>query len=284
MPPPPRRHLTLARTLGEMRESLSNRSFLFLLASSITGAMAAGLGASLNIYFNTFFWEFSSQQISLPDAGRVPLGGDRADRRADALAPVRQAHRHPADAGAVGDRRPDAAVAAGRRPDAAQPQPAAARRSSSAPRSPGSTFGIISATTGSSMIADVVEASQLKTGRRSEGLFFAASAFVGKSTSGFGILAASTIVAAVTWRRGPIPPSVPPDVMRHFALIYVPTLICLYATSLRAALRLPHHAGQPRRDAAAAGGGGRGGRPGRAGGLAGAQLPPQLDSRHTQFA
>ena len=48
---------------------------------------------------------------------------------------------------------------------------------------------------GCSMIADVVEASQLKTGRRSEGLFFAASAFVHKATSGFGILAASTIVA-----------------------------------------------------------------------------------------
>ena len=44
----------------------------------------------------------------------------------------------------------------------------------------GVTFGIISATTGSSMIADVVEPSQLKTGRRSEEMFFAASAFVGE--------------------------------------------------------------------------------------------------------
>ena len=105
MPPPPRRHLTLARTLGEMRETLSNRSFLFLLVSSIAGAMAAGMAASLNIYFNTYFWEFTVQADLLPDAGRLPLGGDRADRRADALAPLRQAHRHPADAGAVGDHR-----------------------------------------------------------------------------------------------------------------------------------------------------------------------------------
>jgi Na+/melibiose symporter-like transporter len=77
----------------------------------------------------------------------------------------------------------------------------------------------------------VVEASQLKTGRRSEGLFFAASAFVAKATSGFGILAASTIVAVVHLAPGIDPAKVPPGVMNHFALIYVPTIICLYAIS-----------------------------------------------------
>ena len=93
----------------------------------------------------------------------------------------------------------------------------------------GVTFGITSSTTGSSMIADVVEASQLKTGRRSEGLFFAASAFVGKATSGFGILAASTIVATVHLAPGIDPAKLAPHVMRDFALIYVPDVICLYA-------------------------------------------------------
>ena len=90
-------------------------------------------------------------------------------------------------------------------------------------------FGITSATAGASMIADVVEESQLKTGRRSEGLFFAASAFMQKSTSGFGILMASTIVAVVGLAPGTDPSRVPPGVMNHFALIYAPTLIGLYA-------------------------------------------------------
>jgi Na+/melibiose symporter-like transporter len=93
-------------------------------------------------------------------------------------------------------------------------------------------FGIISATTGSSMIADVVEASQLKTGRRSEGLFFAASAFVAKATSGFGILMASTIVAVVHLTPGTQPSRVPPEVMRHFALIYAPTSVTLYGIAI----------------------------------------------------
>src|SRR4029077_7052558 len=92
----------------------------------------------------------------------------------------------------------------------------------------GTALGIVSATMGGSMIADVVEESQLKTGRRSEGLFFAASAFVQKATSGFGILIASTIVAVVGLTPGVDPSRVPTEVMRHFALIYAPTLVSLY--------------------------------------------------------
>jgi Na+/melibiose symporter-like transporter len=93
----------------------------------------------------------------------------------------------------------------------------------------GVALGIVSATMGASMIADVVEAAQLKTKRRNEGLFFAASAFVQKATSGFGILAASTVVALIALKPGIDPALVPPGVMRHLALIYIPVQISLYA-------------------------------------------------------
>ncbi|WP_374943883.1 MFS transporter [Sphingomonas sp.] len=48
---------------------------------------------------------------------------------------------------------------------------------------------------GASMMADVAEDSEAKTGRRSEGVFFAGSFFVQKCTSGIGIFAAGTILA-----------------------------------------------------------------------------------------
>jgi Na+/melibiose symporter-like transporter len=96
----------------------------------------------------------------------------------------------------------------------------------------GTAFGIVSSTMLSSMIADVVEASELKTGRRSEGLFFAASAFVGKAVSGFGILAAATIVELIHLHPGASPASVPPEVTRHLALVYCPVIIGLYAAGL----------------------------------------------------
>ena len=47
-----------------------------------------------------------------------------------------------------------------------------------------------------SMMADIVEDSERKTTRRSEGLFFATRAFAGKFTSASGILGAGIIVSA----------------------------------------------------------------------------------------
>ncbi|HEX3408074.1 MAG TPA: MFS transporter, partial [Caulobacteraceae bacterium] len=201
MPPPPKRRLTPAKALGEMRESLANRSFLFLLASSIAGAMAAGMAASLNIYFNTYFWEFTAKQISYLTAGvyasaamaliAVPILARRFSKRTITRAMMVLAV-------AIGQT-PLLLRLAGLMP----PNHSALLFWTLFCTSvAGVTCGIISSTAGSSMIADVVEPSQLKTGRRSEGLFFAASAFVAKATSGFGILAASTIVAVVHLRQG----------------------------------------------------------------------------------
>ena len=47
-----------------------------------------------------------------------------------------------------------------------------------------------------SMMADIVEDSERKTTRRSEGLFFATRAFAGKFTSASGILGAGIVVSA----------------------------------------------------------------------------------------
>jgi Na+/melibiose symporter-like transporter len=230
MPPPPRRNLTPVRALGEMRETLSNRSFLFLLASSVTGAMAAGMGASLNVYFNTYFWEFTSKQISYLTLGvylsavfaliAVPILSRRFSKRTI----TRLMMVLSVGTGLT----PLVLRLMGLMPPNHSPLLLEIIFCTSVA---GVTFGITSSTAGSSMIADVVETSQLKTGRRSEGLFFAASAFVAKSTSGFGILAASTIVAAVHLTPGADPAKVPPEVMRQFAMIYVPTIIALYATA-----------------------------------------------------
>jgi Na+/melibiose symporter-like transporter len=231
MPPPPHRRLTLGQTLREMAQTLSNRSFLFLLLSGIATAMAAGLGASLNNYFNTFFWQFSARQISyftlgvflsaimaLPAAPQLSrMFGKRATAMALMVLSV---------AVGVG---PLLLRLAGLMP----PNHSTALLAIIFCTSIVATaFGIVSATMLSSMIADVVEASELKTGRRSEGLFFAASTFVSKAVSGFGILAAATIVELIHLQAGANPASVPPQVARNLALVYCPTIILLYAAAL----------------------------------------------------
>jgi Na+/melibiose symporter-like transporter len=213
-----------------MKQTLSNSSFLFLLGSSIASAMATGLSASLNFYFNTFYWGFSAQQISILTLGvylsaimalgAVPYLSRRFGKRAVTRTMMVLA--------VATGLTPIVLRLFGLMPPNHTPQLLAVLFCTSVI---GVALGIVSSTMGASMVADVVEASQLKTGRRSEGLFFAASAFVAKATSGFGIFAASMIVATIALKPGTDPSRVPPEVMRQLALTYVPTLIGLYAVA-----------------------------------------------------
>ncbi|MFI4976299.1 MAG: MFS transporter [Caulobacterales bacterium] len=231
MPPPPRRRLSLRDTAREMLQTVSNRSFLFLLLSGIASAMAAGLGASLNYYFNTFFWQFSAQQIAFFTGGvflsaiialpSAPLLSRRFGKRATAMSLMVLSL-------TVG-LGPLLLRVAGLMP----PNHSIALIAIIFCTSIISTAcGIIAATMLSSMIADVVEPSELKTGRRSEGLFFAASAFIGKAVSGFGILAAGNIVEMIHLKAGIDPSSVPATVARNLALVYCPVMIGLYASAI----------------------------------------------------
>ena len=78
---------------------------------------------------------------------------------------------------------------------------------------------------GASMMADVVEDAEVKTGRRSEGVFFAGSFFVQKCTSGLGIFIVGIILDAVSFptgaRPGAVPGAVLDDLTGLFAGIYI---------------------------------------------------------------
>ncbi|MEC8178536.1 MAG: MFS transporter, partial [Pseudomonadota bacterium] len=88
--------------------------------------------------------------------------------------------------------------------------------------------GVSSAVLTHAMIGDIVEESQLRTGRRSEGLFYAANTLMQKSTSGLGVFAAGLLVAFVGIVPGSDPRTIDPEIPRMLALVYVPTLIVLY--------------------------------------------------------
>jgi GPH family glycoside/pentoside/hexuronide:cation symporter len=229
--PPARRHLTPGQIIGEMRESLSNRSFLFLMAAAITAALATGLGASLNNYFNTFFWGFTAKQISLLTLG-VFLSAIFALGAAPALS-KRFGKRTTSITFTI------LSVIVGLGPLFLRLAGLMPPNGSEtllwiifATSIINTTFIIVAQTMGSSMIADVVEAAELKTGRRSEGLFFAASAFVAKAVSGFGILAAATLIEVIHLKAGSNPATISPEVTRNLALVYAPTIIALHAVGL----------------------------------------------------
>jgi Na+/melibiose symporter-like transporter len=229
--PPPRRRLGPIQMLVEMRETLSSRSFLFLLASSICTSMAAGLATSLNVYFNTYYWGFSASQIGTLATGvflsvivslpLAPFFSRRFGKRASAIVLTLLA--------LVIGLAPIALRLLGLFPANGSPALFWILMATSIL---GTAFSIMGSVMGSSMTADVVEEAELKTGRRAEGLFFAASSFVYKAISGFGILAAALVVDRIHLGQAVDPSKVPPETLRHLALVYIPALTVLYLTGL----------------------------------------------------
>ena len=83
-----------------------------------------------------------------------------------------------------------------------------------------------------SMIADVVEDSEVKTGRRSEGLLFSADNLFKKIVSGVGVFVSGVLLAYVAFPQGAKPGQVDPDLLRNLALIYLPTIGGFYAVAI----------------------------------------------------
>ena len=230
--PPERKHRGLAGAFHELIETLTNRSFLALFCAGIFGSMAAGLAGALGIYFNTYFWELSSTQISF-----VVLTGFLSAILAGGAVAPRLSRRLGKKAAALG--LSVAAVLVG-------PLPVVLRLLDCLPPNGSGvlllillvsnvvtiTLVIASSILTASMVADIVEDSEVATGRRSEGVFVAANAFVQKATSGVGIFASSLLLGAIGFPRDAKPGQIDPAMLRTLGLVFVPTLVGLYLIAI----------------------------------------------------
>ena len=84
----------------------------------------------------------------------------------------------------------------------------------------------------SAMIADVVEDSEIKTGRRSEGIFFAANSFAQKAVNGLGVVVAGQILAIIQFPTGAKPGEVPSETVDSLAIYYIPVILVFYVVAL----------------------------------------------------
>ena len=62
---PPQRKVSVGQLAKEMFGTLTHKSFLVLMGAGLFNAMAGGLVLSLNLYFNTYFWQLPSGQIAI---------------------------------------------------------------------------------------------------------------------------------------------------------------------------------------------------------------------------
>jgi Na+/melibiose symporter-like transporter len=82
------------------------------------------------------------------------------------------------------------------------------------------------------MLTDVVEDNELRTKRRSEGLFFAASSFVAKAISGAGAFIAGQMLALVSFPQHANPATLDPHIIRNLAYVYLPVITIFYTAAM----------------------------------------------------
>ena len=198
--PPARGTHGVAGIFRQMVETLSNRSFVALFVAGVFGAMGVGISSALMIYINTYFWELSSDQLSVLT---LPLFVSAL--LAVALAAPLSIR--------LGKKR--AAIAVSVAALVLSPAPIALRLVGLFPANDtpfllptvvlftivSVTLFITSGILTASMVADLAEDSEVATGRRSEGVFVAANMFVQKSVSGVGIFGSSLLLGLVGFPR-----------------------------------------------------------------------------------
>lgn len=229
--PPEKRKLTIVKIFKEIFETLADRSFGALFLASLFGAVATGLSAALAFTMLTYFWAFTTEQISIwtlfvfVSALMGAVIAPRLSRR-------------------MGKKR--AVLWLGGIAFSVAPMPYILRLMDLLPQNGDPTLfililaintvdlGLIIALQAllASMLADLVEQSEVKTGRRSEGVFYAAVTFTRKSTQGLGVLAAGFVLAYAHFPDGAAPSGVPVDALRRLAIAYVPLIMVLYTALL----------------------------------------------------
>lgn len=240
----------IKRTLGEtfrgIMRSFSNRAFLILMLGGLCAYVSQGISFGLLTYFITYYWELDSNALAwyifvlmFGILGAV-IGSAMLSRRLG---------------------KPRAAMLCLLIAVCLQPVPYILRTVGWFPANgdpmllPAILFFLAAGTGGlvaalilkSSMLTDVIEDDAEKTGRRSEGLFFAGQFFLQKCVSGAGVFVSAAILTIAAFPDQAVPGQVDETVLRDLGIIYVGLIMTLGLAAAYIMNRFPiledeHHA------------------------------------------
>lgn len=198
MPQPtePFRFKEIWREMGQIAQSVKNANFLWLFVYSLIVGAAGGMSTALYLYNVTYFFGFSGPQIAVTGIfvfaspaisyWLAPMLGQKMGKKRAAISALIGAmFLYPI---------PYLLTLAGLWPETGGWTSLIFYSFFVAAEVVGFIVGAVML---DSMMADVVEDSEVRTNRRSEGLFYAARSFASKAVSALGIILAGTIVSLV---------------------------------------------------------------------------------------
>jgi GPH family glycoside/pentoside/hexuronide:cation symporter len=227
---PERRQPSFGDMAREFAAAAGNRNFLALALSSLIFGIAVGITGGLLLYFLTDFWQLPSSALLQLGLWGIPGG----------LVGVIVA---PFWARTLGKKRgclvvffaailsttvPIGLRLLGVMPPNSSPWVLRILIVDSIATGLLSTMGFIIVT---AMLADVVEEVQVKTGRRSEGVLFAADSLLRKVTTSFAGALPGLLLVYVGYPKHARPGQVDQAILNHLALIYLPLITALYLCS-----------------------------------------------------
>ena len=212
----------LKQTLSDFRTAFSNYNFRISIGSNLAFGMAAGVYSTLALYMGTYFWEFQPAQLAglvVPMAAATLLAFsvlNRLGRRYDKPTLLKLA----CLGIALNSFWFTGARLMGILPDNDHPLIYALQWLNTGI----GVFTIVALQIISvSLIADILDEHELATGKRQEGVFFAAGTFVGKATTGVGALLAGIVIDIA----GILPGSAPGEISSRSLGILGWFMICI---------------------------------------------------------
>ncbi len=223
---PPRQSRSIRTRLRDVLETLRGRNFAVIAASGFLHGINLGVHAGLGVYFATYFWKLTSNQLPWLLLAALP-----ANSVAALVAPP-LARRWGKKETCVGLF--FVSIALGSLPLAAALLdwlPAPGSISLLAILAVDGLLVAVIGTSGfiivTSMVADIVEETELRTGRRSEGLLLATETFLRKLSTGVTVIVPGLLLALVGFPPHADPKTLDPLVMRHLVLISLPLRVVL---------------------------------------------------------
>lgn len=210
---------SIAGHFRELFQTANNRAFVILMGAGLCFYSAQGVSFSLSNYLYTYVWLMKGSDFIIL-AGALFLGvvgafivaprvGRRIGKPVAAMAFMAAA--------AMLIVTPYALRLAGLFPDPGSPLMLPLLFTIFGVNA---TCNVSSTILGASMMADVVEHSEVKTGRRSEGVFFAGGFFVQKCTTGVGIFLSGKIITGIGFPEGAQPGTVAAGTIDTLTVIF----------------------------------------------------------------
>jgi Na+/melibiose symporter-like transporter len=207
---------SFGRVYSELMLALRNRQFLLVFMAVLTGSTIAGGLAALELYLNTYFWGLTPEDLrwfplSIIGAMIAFASISWIQRRVDKKTIILTTFTFLLVDGIfmVNLRFFDLL------PENGSSLLLIILISNHVLRTIIATiYGIM----GASVMADILDYQEYKTGKRQEGMFFSAISFSGKAVSGLGIVIAGIIIDLLNFPKSALPSDIPAEVIVNLGL------------------------------------------------------------------